>query len=288
MAYVLTSNRTPLLNFTMQLSSLSMQLVQRYTNFFFQVGHSRSAFQSLSLFHIHHRHRQFVCPSSVVTCFSPSTRDTAHNAHIVTAAVVPWLRCLVASLSPQTPGFEPMPVCDGICGRQSCTATSFSPRNWLVSCHYLHNNAPYSYRRHIKPSGANMFQKPKSHLKILGARRVTWWKFHTTSSVLSLSRLTRRSNLKDRITFRDHKNMEVRSDVTSKQRSLHAVRVCTWDCTRHSESRVLAACLGARNPNRSKKQTGQYNALTWKITSSSKTILSVYRNVHGIDLCNCH
>jgi len=182
MAYVLTSSRTPLLNFTMQLSPLSMQLVQRYTNFFFQVGHSHSAFQSLPVIHIqHHRYRQFVCPSSVVTCYSPSTHVTAHNAHIETATVVPWLRCLVAGLSPQTPGFDPMPVRDGICGEQSCIAASFSPGNWLVSCHYHYNNAPYSYRRHIKPRGANMFQKPKSHLKILGAIRVTW-KFHTAAS----------------------------------------------------------------------------------------------------------
>jgi len=165
MAYVLTSNRTPLLNFTMQLSSLSMQLVQRYTHFFFQVGHSRSAFQSRQLIHIHHRYRQFVCPSSVVTCSSPSTHVTVHNAHIETATVVPWLRCLVASLSPQTPGFDPMPVRDGICGGQSCTAASFSPGNSLVSCHYHYNNAPYSYRRHIKPGVQICLKNPRATSK---------------------------------------------------------------------------------------------------------------------------
>jgi len=138
-----------------------MLLVQRYTNSYFQLGHSRPAFQSLPLIHTQqHRYRQFVCPSSVIICFSPSTHVTVHNVHIQTATVVPWLRYLVAGLSPKTPGFDPRPVRDGICGGQSCTAASFSPGALLVSCQYHSTNAPYSYRCHINPRGANMFQNP--------------------------------------------------------------------------------------------------------------------------------
>jgi len=33
--------------------------------------------------------------------------------------------------------------------------------------------------------GAHIFQKSERHLKILGARRVTWTKFHTEDALMS-------------------------------------------------------------------------------------------------------